>query len=388
MERTTRYRASRPRNPVPPAPDFRSRMMLGAAAALAVLGALTLAPSAGAQGKQFFGVVIPGSDSIASFGGHLGEQDYAFMAWGNVGTLRFKASWRVIEPSPGVYRWAGLDRIIGNAAARGIRSLPVVNLPPSHVRIPPTRPADRQAFRRLMFQLARRYGWRGSFWQGPYQAMFPGVRRTMPVRTWQIFNEQNARHHWQGHPWPRRYGQLARAGARGVKRHNPRAEIVLGGMYGTPGGRDAMTSWEFLRRVYNVNGIRGAIDTVAVHPYARTLRGLRRQMRRIRRVMRNRNHRVARIRVTELSWGAERRGHFLNVGPQAQRHRLRRAFQLLVRQRGRRNWNVGGATWYSWHDGGANCGFCDSSGLFRGPLGDRTPRPAWRAFRNVASWRP
>jgi hypothetical protein len=358
-------------------------ILIAAAVAAALIGGLALAPAAGAQAKQFYGVVAPGSDSIASSGGSLGGQDYSRMRGGRVGTLRFKASWRVIEPSPGSYRWGGLDRIIGNAAARGIRSLPTINLPPSHVRTPPTRPADRRKFRQLMSQLAGRYGPRGSFWTGAYQSMFPGAR-PLPVRSWQIFNEQNSRIHWQGRPSPRRYAQLVKAGARGVRSQNRRAEIVLGGMFGTPSGSNAITSWRFLRKLYGVKGVRRAFDTVAVHPYAPTLRGVRQQMRLIRNVMRRNGHRRAKVRVTELGWGAARGGHPQNVGPKGQRRMLRRSFRLLARQRGPRRWNIRGVNWYSWHDGGAECGFCASSGLFSGPLGDRKPRPAWRAFRRIA----
>jgi hypothetical protein len=121
-----------------------------------------------------------------------------------------------------------------------------------------------------------------------------------------------------------------------------------------------------------------------VHPYAPNLRGLRQQMNRIRKVMVRNKHRRAKIRVTELGWGAARRGHPQNVGAKGQRRLLRASFRLLARQRARGRWNVAGLNWYSWHDGGATCGFCNSSGLFSGPLGDRKPRPAWRAFRSIA----
>jgi hypothetical protein len=348
---------------------------LALALAASLLFTLTLAPAADGQGRQFYGVVPQGS---------LVADDYNRMRNGRVGTVRFLLRWDNVETSPGQYRWGFTDQVIGNAAARRMRALPFIFNPPDHVRTPPTRPADRRAFRRFMAALANRYAPGGTFWRGPFQFAHGSATRPWPVRTWQLFNEQNARHFWGGRPWPLAYGRLVRAGARGVRSQHRGAEIVLGGMFANPRGRGSVPSWRYLNRVYNVRGIKRAFNTVAVHPYAANLRGIRRQMRRIRNVMRRNNHRTARIRVTELGWGSQRGRHRLFKGPRGQARMLRRSFRLLGRHSNRRRgWNVGGVNWFSWQDGTAGCPYCSSSGLFSGPPNDRQPKRSWRAFRQV-----
>jgi hypothetical protein len=357
---------------------------LGAAALAAVVGlvlaaallAAGLAPSAAdAQGRAFYGVATQGS---------LAGDDYARMRRGGVGTLRFMISWRHVEPSLGNRSWAETDRAIGQAASRGIRVIPFVHgLMPDGVRNPPTRGSDRRAFRAFMGALVGRYGRGGAYWQGPYSSQFPGSQ-PRPVRSWQIMNEQNGRAFWRERPRPRAYGRLVRMAARGARSQDRRAEIVLGGMFGTPSGRGSMTSWRYLNRLYRVKRIKRAFDTVAVHPYSPNMYGLRYQMRRIRNVMRRYNHRSAGIRVTEIGWGSARGNHSLLKGPKGQARMLRKSFRLLTRHRNRRSgWNVRGVNWFSWQDGSAGCAFCPSAGLFSGPPGDRKPKRSWQAFRRA-----
>jgi hypothetical protein len=282
---------------------MRGGYVLLAAALVAVLVAIpSLARPAEAQNRAFYGVNTQGS---------LGAADYNRMRRGGVGTLRFMVSWQAVEPSPGDYRWGGTDQIIGNAAARSIRVLPFVASPPSHVRTPPTRAADRQAFRRLMRAMAGRYGPGGAYWRGPYQGQHGSGATPRPVRAWQLFNEQNGRVFWGGKPRPRAYGRLVKMGARGIRSHNPRAAILLGGMFATPSGSGSIISWRYLNRLYRVKGIKRAFNAVAVHPYSPSLRGIRIQMRRIRNVMRRNNDRRKAIRVTEIGWGSQRGGHDL-----------------------------------------------------------------------------
>jgi hypothetical protein len=344
-----------------------------ALALAATLMSLPVASSADAQTRAFYGVAPQGP---------LVSDDYNRMRNGGVGSVRFLLMWKNVERSPGSYNWDGPDGIIGNTARRGIRALPFVFGPPSHVRTPPTRKRDRRAFRRFMSALAERYGPGGVFWRGTYQRRFGPGATPLPVRSWQLFNEQNGHHFWGGRPSPRAYGRLVKMGANGVRSQHRGAEIVLGGMFFSPGGRVSMNSPRYLQRLYRVKGIKRAFNTVAVHPYAGQLRGIRKQMRRIRSVMRRNNHRRAGIRVTELGWGSSKGKHRLNKGPKGQRRMLRRSFRLLTRHRNRRTgWNVRGIHWFSWQDGERNCPFCRSAGLFRGPPNDRTPKPSWGAFR-------
>lgn len=257
--------------------------------------------------------------------------------------VRFQISWRTVETRPGHYSWAGPDRIIGLAAARGIRVLPFIHgEPPDHVRNPPTRPRDRRAFGRLMQEAAGQYGPGGTYWRERYPRQFGEDARRLPVRSWQLLNEQNGRFHWGGPARPAAYGRLVKIGARAVRGVDRRAEIVLGGMFANPRGSGSMTSWRFLNRLYRVKGIKRAFDTVGINPYAGKLRGVRAQMRRIRRVMRRNNDRAGQIRATEIGWGSERGRSGLLKGPEGQARMLRQMFRMMKRHRHQRRWKVRG----------------------------------------------
>jgi hypothetical protein len=354
-----------------PRPRARRRAawlaVVAVAAAALALSAPPLTPGAEAQGRPFYGVTTQGP---------LVAQDYNRMRRGRVGMLRVEISWGSVEPRPGDYQFESIDPLVRNAAARGIRVLPAVSGKPHHVNRPPTELADRQAYHRLMRALAERYGPGGDFWQG-----FDG--RPRPVTVWQLWSEPNGSARWGGRVQPRAYGQLVRFGARGVRSANPRAQIVLGGMFATPSGPGSMTAWRYLNRLYKVKRIKRAFDMVGLHSYSPSLRGVRYQMRRARNVMRRNNHRRAGIRVTEIGWGSARRGHPQNVGPKRQARMLRRSYRLLTRHRNRKQgWNVQGIDWFAWQDGGT-CGFCKSAGLFRGAAGERKPKRSWRAFSQM-----
>jgi hypothetical protein len=167
--------------------------------------------------------------------------------------------------------------------------------------------------------------------------------------------------------------------ARAIRRVNPDAEIVLGGMFATPSGKGKMTSWQYLRRLYRVKGIKRVFNTVAVHPYAPGLKGLRRQISRLRQVMRRNGHRRAGLRITEYGWGSATGRHRLLKGPRGQARMLRRSFRIF--KNGRKRWRLRGVHWFSWQDGDVACRFCASSGLV---TQERQRKPSFRAFRTVA----
>lgn len=338
-----------------------------ALAAGALVVALSCVASASAQNRPFYGVVQQGALSST-----LGSTDFTRMQGGRVGTLRFLVDWKNYETAVD-YDWRQLDRVIGAAAANGVRSLPFIFQHPA-----PRNHSERRAMADFARAMARRYGPGGDFWLN---------RQALPIVSWQILNEQNGRSHWGRKPQPRSYALTLRATARairnGLQGPNARAEIVLGGMFGTPSGAGSMRAWRYLDRLYRVNiPVKRFFDTVAAHPYAPEFARVREQMKRIRKVMRRHNHRSAGIRVTEIGWGSDPpRVCSSCKGPGGQADLLERSFRVLSNHRNRRGgWNVGGINWFSWQDG-SGCPFCPSSGLFRGPVDDRQPKPSWRAFR-------
>ncbi len=330
---------------------MRNKNWLAPSLALPLACALALVAPQCAQAGSFHGVVAQGA---------LRPADYDRMGRGNVGTLRVRVDWASIEPTRGDRNWGRLDRIVDRAAASGLRVLPSLDGPaPSGLATPPTDRVSRRAFARFAGALAGRYGGR--------------------IRAYQIYNEQNGPTYWGARPNPRAYGKLLKAAAKKITRRDRRAEIVLGGMFGTPSGSGAITSWSYLRKLYRVNGVRGAFDTVAIHPYSPTLRGISYQIRKVRNVIAARSDGGAKLRITELGWGSARHGN-LNAGRRGQARMLKKAFRLFERER--RAWNIRGVNWFSWRDNpeGA-CSFCQSSGLLKA---NRDPKLSWSAFKQVA----
>lgn len=327
--------------------------------------ATILAPAAPpAAASEFHGVVTQGS---------LSESDFEQMAAGGAGTLRVSVRWAAVQPTPGAdWNWAALDALMTNAAANGVRVLPTLDGPsPPTAADPPVSRSARRGFAEFAGAVADRYGRGGGFWAG--------VSSPMPITTYQIYNEQNGPAYWGARPSPRKYGKLLKAAGREITAQDRRAEIVLGGMFGTPSGRGATTSWAFLDRLYGLRGTKRVFDTVAIHPYSPNLRGISYQARRIRRVMRANRDKRTKLRITEFGWGSARRGN-LNVGREGQARMLKKAFRLFRREK--RAWKLKGVNWFSFQDGvGGGCSFCRTSGLFER---DGDPKPSWRAFKRVA----
>ena len=63
------------------------------------------------------------------------------MDQGHVGTVRRLLYWPGVEPRRGQFNWAGLDRIVGGLASKGIAMLPVVYGSPRYIARNPNVPA-------------------------------------------------------------------------------------------------------------------------------------------------------------------------------------------------------------------------------------------------------
>ena len=338
-------------------------------ALLAALAAVLLG-AAQAHAGSFHGVVSQGS---------LGARDFERMGSGGAGTLRLRVSWsRIQHTKDGPYDWTWLDSVVGGAAEHGVRVLPELDGPsPPGIGTPPKTAEGRRGYARFAGAVARRYGSGGAFWEPPLLGSPPP---TVPIRTLQIYNEQNGRAYWGATPSPGDYGKLVKAASKKIRAESPGAEVVLGGMFGTPSGRGSLDAWKFLSRLYGVRGIKGAFDTVAVHPYAPSLDLIELQVRKVLNVMRREGDRRADLRITEVGWGSKKSGGPLNKGKKGQARMLTKAFRLFERRRGA--WNLVGVNWFSWHDNsGAKCYFCSSAGLFT--EGGRA-KPSWRAFKRAA----
>ena len=341
---------------------------------------------AGAQAvpRSFFGVAPQTA---------MTDTDVEYMRAGRIGSVRLVVPWNSVQPTAdGGYNWAGVDQAVAVTARGGLTALPVLYGTPRWVaRKPTTLPTNnaraRQGWAAFVRAAVERYGPRGAFWaeHGPGTAD-PVPRK--PIRTWQVWNEANF-FYFAFPVSPARYAKLLKQTHRAIKRADPRARVLLSGLFGEPdeGGRRGMDAIDFLDRLYRVPGIKSKFDGVALHPYAVFASDLEEMTEEMRAVVRRNRDPRAHLYITEMGWGSQ--NNFKQVafeqGRRGQVLQLRRSYRYLISNRGRLN--LKGTYWFTWKDIEGACSFCDSSGLFRrGPA--FKPKPAWHAFVRLTGGRP
>jgi hypothetical protein len=306
------------------------------------------------------------------------------MASIGIQTIRQTFDWSTIERRRGRYDLSYHDDCVAQAAAHGVRILPVLFNPPRFHRrsrgraaCPPRRNA---AFARFAKRLVKRYGRRGSLWR-----QRPGLPRR-PITAWQIWNEPNLAIYWCGRPNARRYVAMLRRVGRAIKRVDRRAHVVSAGL--PPSKLSSAVPLErYIGAMYRAGG-RRAFDSLAINSYARNHRELRRLLTSIRRLMNRRGDRRGSIWITELGWGDSGVEHRFIVGAEGQAQRIKRSFELIRKLR--RRLRLRGVVYYSWRDAAPYPPrYEDQWGLHTGLLDiDGSSKPALDAFRDAISRLP
>ncbi|MDX6581468.1 MAG: polysaccharide biosynthesis protein PslG [Solirubrobacterales bacterium] len=363
---------------------IRGRLIAGGLAGSLALAVLPAGAPAAPRG--FFGVMPQGP---------LSADDYAGMGAAGVGTLRLQLSWAAIDagPAAGGYDWSDADAVVAGAARNRIRALPVVTGTPAWVialdgrrcgrrgcpPFAPTGSAALAAWRAFLTAAVDRYGPAGAFW-----ADNPSLPQ-LPVRVWQVWNEQNSPSYWEPRPDVDAYARLLDAAHEAITQRDPEAKLILGGMFATPLGGlgPAITAARFLARLYRHRGARRDFDGVAAHPYAAKLSGVREQINLLRDRMDAAGDERAGLWITELGWASGGAPNPLNRGLDGQASRLRQAFAYLLRKR--RALRIENVTWYSWRDDpgvlAGRCAWCPDSGLLNA---DGTAKPSLGVFAEFA----
>jgi hypothetical protein len=310
-----------------------------AIAALAALACLALAPPAHAAPRVpfgFFGMSVDGAmfrhdvDQAAEFGR---------ITRAGVESIITEVNWSFLQPreeEPPDY--ARIDRLVLNAARRGMRVMANVLYTPPWAAVDPGKgasPPDPYKYAGFLRDLVLRYGPRGTFWSA-----HPEVR-ARPIRDWQVWNEPPSEGFWSLQPFQRRYVELLKAARFAVKLTDPRARVVAAGL--------TWRSWEDLRKIYRAGG-RGLFDAVSLHTYTLRPPDVKYIVKRVRQVMvRNGDARLP-VLITELSWpsgkGRSKDDYGYEVTPAEQAVKVRQVLPLLAEARKRLH--IERVYWFSW----------------------------------------
>jgi hypothetical protein len=314
--------------------------------------------------RSFYGVIsgepLPGASELDRMG------------QGKVGTLRVNLAWGSVQAGPDAgYDWSHYDGVIGEAAKNGIRVLPTVYSSPTWAEPTPEYPPLGERlpeFEDFARAAVRRYGSEGSFWRNN-----PDLPK-LPITDWQLWNEPNSPLFWKPTPNASDYYELLRAFDSTVKRADPKANVMLGGLFPTPKGGIRMEV--FMDSLY-IEGAHGHFDAAAIHPYAANPEGALASTAALRHVMENDDPDTP-IWITEVGWASGGQPSGLTVGPDRQADYLRRVFDLAVQRR--EQLGIAGVIWYSLNDTPgplwpAHCGLFTLQG---------SAKPAWGAFASVA----
>jgi hypothetical protein len=211
----------------------------------------------------------------------------------------------------------------------------------------------------------------------------------MGVHAYEIWNEPNIAVFWAPRPNPARYAQLLKLAYVAVKRSDPSAEVVSGGLapYGSYGESDPthMNPLTFLERMY-ASGAHGSFDALGWHPSCYPY-GLAfapwsawSQMSRTspsaRSIMKAHADGAKQIWATEFSYPTGNAAASVSEGAQAAL--IRKTFNALARWR----W-AGPAFVYSYRDDGPDRRDLEEN--FGVVHHDFSPKPSYRAYQRAAA---
>ncbi|MDX6602805.1 MAG: polysaccharide biosynthesis protein PslG [Solirubrobacterales bacterium] len=366
-----------------------------AAIVVSVAGLGALAPAAGAVPGDFWGVSPQAVPSVEQF---------QRLRTGGVDSVRIPISWAAAQPaSAAEAHFTAPDQLIAGATAAGIKVLPFVYDAPSWAvtsavvpnsggqsKAPKTLPVktagQRTAWANFLKLVVARYGPGGAFW-----AANPALLET-PVRTWQIWNEENFKY-FVVRPSPSDYGKLVNVSYTAIKSLDPGAKLILGGMFARPREAEfkrkpaqAFFATDFLDRMYSSTpGIKSKFSGVALHPYTTDYRQLTPDIEEFRAVLAGNHDAGKGLWITEIGWSSQpRAGHDgFAKGPMGQATQLKGAFNLFKRNQVR--WHLKQIYWFSVDDQPGICNFCDGTGLFGEGF---TPKKSWFAYVKFAGGSP
>jgi hypothetical protein len=169
--------------------------------------------------------------------------------------VRFDFDWSVIQPSPRGWNFDGHDRAVAALRSAGIQVLGILDYTPGWANggqaskyYPPT---SNKAFAKFAATVAARYAPQG-------------------VHAWEIWNEPNLAQFWAPAADASAYTALLKEAAVAIRRQDPRAFIVSGGLAQPDTSATSISALQFVQWMY-ASGARGSFDALGDHPYTAPL---------------------------------------------------------------------------------------------------------------------
>jgi hypothetical protein len=351
------------------------------------------APAAMALPNGFWGVSPQAAPSAEQF---------QRLRAGGVNSVRIPISWAATQPFNGAEtNFSAPDQLVAGAAAAGLNVLPFVydapswavtqaRVPGSGARAPKTLPVktggQRSAWSNFLQLVVGRYGPGGSFW-----TTNPSLP-AMPIRTWQIWNEENFKY-FVVRPSPSDYGKLINVSYAAIKSVDPGAKLILGGMFARPKEAgfkrkpaQAYFATDFLDQLYtSTPGVKRKFTGVALHPYTTKYQQLTPDIEEFLTVLKANHDSGKKLWITEIGWSSEPKsaGDSFAKGPVGQATQLKGAFNLFRSKAAR--WKLQRIYWFSVDDQPGICNFCGGSGLFAPGF---VPKKSWYAYVKFAGGTP
>jgi hypothetical protein len=284
--------------------------------------------------------------------------------------VRFDFDWSVIEPAPKAYRFKRHDAVVERLGQANIRVLGLIAYTPAWANgnmpskfHPPREP---RRFAEFAAMLAGRYAAKG-------------------VHAWEIWNEPNLGQFWGNAPDPAGYATLLKLVYPAMKRADPAAWVITGGLAQPATSATTIDALTFLNALYR-NGAQGYFDAVGDHPYtspglpgedaAHNWKKMAATTPSFLSVMRRHGDGDKKIWITEYgapTAGKDRWGTVISESRQAQM--VAQAFDEAASA----SW-AGPLFWYNYRD------FCpyrtgaDAECFFGLVRFDGSPKPAFRSF--------
>lgn len=308
-------------------------------APLVALCCLLCAPSAGAAARVpqgFFGMSVDG----AMFRTDINQsREFGVMTRAGVESVITEVNWNFLQPDEDVPPdFTRTDRLVGNAAKRGMRVTANVLYAPRWAAVDPgdkASPPEPGKYATFLRTLVLRYGPQGSFWS-EHPELLP-----LYIQDWQVWNEPPSKDFWSLQPFQKRYVKLLRYARFAIKVTDPNARVVLAGL--------TWKSWEDLGKIYRAGG-KGLFDAVSLHPYTARPADVKYIVKLVRRVMVRNGDGALPVLITELSWpsgkGKSKDDYGYEVTPAEQAVRLAAVLPMLADARKRLH--IERVYWFSW----------------------------------------